>query len=74
MSVTCVANDKSDNEIKPGAVHRSPGIYLTAEDNPGKLPTIDHIMKAVRSVIASNVVPYLQMTCCAMQRMSWMMK
>ena len=24
-------NDKGDNEIIPGAVHRSPGIYLTAE-------------------------------------------
>ena len=24
------ANDKIDNEMVPGAVHRSPGIYLTA--------------------------------------------
>ena len=30
------ANDKGDNEMIPGAVHRSPGIYLTAEDNRGK--------------------------------------
>ena len=30
-SVTSVANDKGDNEKIPGAVHRSPGIYLTAE-------------------------------------------
>ena len=30
------ANDKGDNEKIPGAVHRSPGIYLTAEENPGK--------------------------------------
>ena len=30
------ANDKGDNEMITGAVHRSPGIYLTAEENPGK--------------------------------------
>ena len=32
-SVTSVSNDKSDNEMILGAVHRSPGIYLTAEEN-----------------------------------------
>ena len=32
-SVTSVANDKGDNEMIPGAVHRSPGICLTAEEN-----------------------------------------
>ena len=31
------ANDKIDNEVKPKAVHRSPGIYLTAEENPEKI-------------------------------------
>ena len=31
-----LANDKGDNEIIPGAVHRSPGIYLAAEKTPGK--------------------------------------
>ena len=30
------ANDKGDNEVKSGAVHRSPGICLTAEENPEK--------------------------------------
>ena len=25
-------NDKDDSEVKPGAVHRSPGIYLAAEE------------------------------------------
>ena len=30
-----LANDKGDNEVMPGAVHRFLGIYLTAEDNPG---------------------------------------
>ena len=34
--VMSVANDKGDNEMIPGAVHRSPGICLTAEENPGK--------------------------------------
>ena len=29
--VTSVANDKGDNEMILGAVHRSPGICLTAE-------------------------------------------
>ena len=31
-SVTSVANDKGDNEMILGAVHRSPGICLTAEE------------------------------------------
>ena len=35
-SVTSVSNDKGDNEIILGAVHRPPGIYLTAEENPRK--------------------------------------
>ena len=29
-------NDKADNETILGAVHRSPGICLTAEENPRK--------------------------------------
>ena len=29
-----LANDKGDNEMILGAVYRSPGIYLTAEENP----------------------------------------
>ena len=28
--------NKGDNEMTPRAVHRSPGIYFTAEENPGK--------------------------------------
>ena len=35
-SVTSVANDKDDNEMILGAVDRSPGICLTAEENLGK--------------------------------------
>ena len=30
------ANDKGDNEMILGPVQRSPGIYLTADENPGK--------------------------------------
>ena len=30
------ANDKGANEMIPDAVHRSPHIYLTAKENPGK--------------------------------------
>ena len=35
-SVMSVTNDKGDNEMIPGAVHRSPAIYLRAEENPRK--------------------------------------
>ena len=35
-SVTSFTNDKDDNEMILGAVHRSPGICLTAEENPRK--------------------------------------
>ena len=57
-SVTSVTNDKGDNEMMPGAVHRSPGIYLKAEENP-RNPQLGE--GAVQSVIASNGVPLLQM-------------
>ena len=29
------ANDMGDDEMKPGVVHRSPGIYLKAEEKSG---------------------------------------
>ena len=35
-SVTSVANDKDDNEMILGAVHRSPGVFLYAEENPSQ--------------------------------------
>ena len=44
-SVTSVANDKGDNEMIPGAVQRSPGIFLTAEENLGKPQLGDRLMK-----------------------------
>ena len=43
-SVTSVANDKGDNEMIPGAVLRSPGIWLTGEENPGKPQLGDCLM------------------------------
>ena len=44
-SVKSVANDKGDNEMILGAVHRSPGICLTAEENPRKSQLGDRLMK-----------------------------
>ena len=35
-SVTSVTNNKADNEMIPGVVHRFRGIFLKAEENPGK--------------------------------------
>ena len=46
----------------PGAVHRSSGIYFTAEEKPGKPELGDHLMKAMRPVIALSVFPCLKMT------------
>ena len=40
-----VTNDIGDNEMIPGAMHRSPGICLTAEENPRKPQLGDHLMK-----------------------------
>ena len=42
------ANDKGDNEMKWGAVHKSPDIYFTAEENPAKYKLGDRMMKTVR--------------------------
>ena len=46
-SVTSVANDKGDNEMIQGAVHRSPGICLTAEENSRKPQVGDRLMKGL---------------------------
>jgi hypothetical protein len=40
-----VANDKGNNEMILEAVHRSPGICLTAEENPRKPQLGDRLMK-----------------------------
>ena len=47
MSVTSVANDKDDNERILGALHRSPGICLTAEENPRKPQLGDRLIKGL---------------------------
>ena len=44
-SVTSVARDKGDNEMILGAVHRSPGICLTAKENLRKPQLGDSLMK-----------------------------
>ena len=44
-SVTSVANDKGDNEMILKAVHRCPGIFLTAEETPRKSQLGDNLMK-----------------------------
>ena len=46
-SVTSVTNDKGDNEIILGAVYISPGICLTAEENPRKPQLGDRLMKGL---------------------------
>ena len=48
-SVTSVANDKGDNEMILEAVHRSPGIYLTAEGNLRYTMSNDFCLLAVWS-------------------------
>jgi hypothetical protein len=50
-SVTPVANDKGDNKVIPGAVHRSPSICLKAEENPGRPQKGDRLMKALFAVL-----------------------
>ena len=48
-------------DVKQAVVHRS-DIYLAVKENSGKLQLEDRILKIVRPVIASNGIPYLQMT------------
>ena len=54
----------------PGAVHRYPGIYLVSEENARKSQLRDYLMTAVWLVIASNGIPYLQMTTVVLHSMS----
>ena len=44
-SVTSVANDNGGNKMILGAVHRSPGICLAAQENPKKPHLGDRLMK-----------------------------
>ena len=49
-SVTSVANDKGNNEMILGAVHRSPGICLTAVEIPRKIFVTCNIVLFLRDV------------------------
>ena len=53
-SVTSVANDKDDNEMMPGAVHRSPAFTLQLRKTPETSARRPSDEGAVRPVIASN--------------------
>ena len=44
-TVASVANDEGDNEMVLRAVHRSPGICLTAQETPRKPHLEDRLMK-----------------------------
>ena len=46
-SVMSVANDKGDNEMILRAVHRSTGIFLTAEENAKKPQLRDRLIKGL---------------------------
>ena len=46
-SVTSVTNDKGDNEMIPGVVDSSPGVRLTAKENPGNPQLGDRLMKGL---------------------------
>ena len=64
-------NVNGDNEVKPRAVHVSPGIYLTAQENSGK-PELGEPLKALRPhSYISNVVFYLQMRLVGSHSTSW---
>ena len=52
-------NDKDDNDMILGAVHKFPDICLVAEENPRQHQLGGKLMMAVRPVIASNRVSYL---------------
>ena len=47
-------NDKGDNGVKSGAMHKSPGVYLKFEENSGKAQLGNRLVKVVRPVSAPN--------------------
>jgi hypothetical protein len=56
--VACQSAKKEGEDIISGAVHRSPGIYLTAEENLGKSQLKDRLMKAVQyNIVKWNPFP-----------------
>ena len=54
-SVTSVANDKGDNEMNLGAVHRSPDICLTAEEYRRRPQLGDHLMKGLCELVSPHM-------------------
>jgi len=60
LRLSRLSDIKGVDEMKPGAVHRSPGICLTASENLGK-PQIGECKKGMRTVIALNGVLNLLM-------------
>ena len=46
-SAPSVANDKGDNEMIPGAMHRIPGICIKTEENAGKPQPEEGLMKGL---------------------------
>ena len=56
------ANDKTNKQVKLGAVLNSRGIYHAGEKNSGKTQLGDRLMNAVRPNIASNFIGKLHST------------
>ena len=57
-SAASVANDKDDNEMILGAGHRSPGICLTAEENPRKPQLGDRLKKGLYDQSSPQMGPF----------------
>ena len=69
-SFTSVANDTGDNEMIPGAVHKSPGICLTAEEIPGKPQLGDSLMKGLCNQSSLQMGSLSSKACCVMLKIS----
>jgi hypothetical protein len=61
LSVAAVANDKGDIKMILGAVHRSPGICFTAEENPRKPQLGNRLMKGLCDQSLPQMGSLLQM-------------
>ena len=68
-SVSLSANDNDNNGMIPGAVHRSPGIYLTGEENPWTFQLGNHDEDCEQS-LPQRGIPYLQMRSVVLHSMS----
>ena len=63
-------NGMGKNEMIQGTLHKSPGIYFTAELKLAKPQLGNRLINDVRLVFASDWVPYLQMTSVGSHNMS----